>query len=230
MRISLPAAPKGTSRLPATQPAWRGLRAAAAIAAVSALAACGTPKEGAPDQTAASPEQVQGTIHVCSSCHGLEGRSVSPTFPRLAGQQAPYIEAQLKAFRDKTRADPHAHTYMWGMAAHLSDPLIQGIAAYYAAQTPVPGSPGDPADMAAGKKILVEGLPDRDVPPCQACHGEHAEGMETIPRLAGQHREYLNEQLVNFASNARANEVMHANSTPMSPVEIREVAAYLAAQ
>ncbi len=67
-----------------------------------------------------------GTVHVCSSCHGPKGRSISSTFPRLAGQQKDYIEAQLKAFRDHTRADPHAKTYMWGMAARLSDPTIDG--------------------------------------------------------------------------------------------------------
>ena len=227
MSISSPATPpdEGSSRMIGPM-----LRAAAVLTALTMLSACGTEKPGEANQASVTPEQVQGTVHVCSSCHGLDGKSVSPTFPRLAGQQAQYLEAQLKAFRDKTRADPHAHTYMWGMAAHLSDPLIQGIAAYYAAQSPASGTAGDPADVAAGQKIFVEGLPERDVPACQACHGEHAEGMETIPRLAGQHREYLAEQLVNFASNARANEVMHANSAPLGPVEIREITAFLATQ
>ncbi len=178
----------------------------------------------------ATQEQIEGTIHVCSSCHGLGGKSISPTFPRLAGQRADYIETQLKAFRDHTRADPHAHTYMWGMAAHLSDPLIHGIALYYAAQAPVRGTPGDPTEIAAGKKIFQEGISDRGVPPCQGCHGEHAEGMGTIPRLAGQHREYLVEQLQNFASNARANEIMHENSKPLTADDIRLVTAYIAAQ
>jgi cytochrome c553 len=186
-------------------------------------------KPSAPTQAApVTQEQIEGTLHVCSSCHGFGGRSISPTFPRLAGQRAEYIETQLKAFRDHTRADPHAHTYMWGMAAHLSDPLIHGIAGYYAAQPPVPGTPGEPAEMAAGKKIFQEGI--SGVPPCQSCHGEHAEGMGTIPRLAGQHPEYLIEQLQNFASNARANEIMHANSKPLTADEIHQVTAYIAAQ
>jgi cytochrome c553 len=169
-------------------------------------------------------------VQVCSSCHGFGGKSISPTFPRLAGQRADYIEAQLEAFRDHTRADPHAHTYMWGMAAHLSDPLIHGLAAYYAAQTPAQGRPGDPAQVAAGKKIFQAGISDRQVPPCQTCHGEHAEGMAAFPRLAGQHREYLVEQLQNFASNARENEVMHENSKNLTAEEIRQVTAFLAAQ
>jgi cytochrome c553 len=119
---------------------------------------------------------------------------------------------------------------MWGMAAHLTDPLIQGLAAYYSAQTPVPGTPGDPTDIAAGEKIFQEGIAARGVPPCQGCHGQHAEGMATIPRLAGQHREYIVEQLENFASNARANEIMHENSKNLTADEIRQVTAYLTAQ
>lgn len=113
-------------------------------------------------------------------------------------------------------------------AIGVSDPLIHGIALYYAAKPPVPGTPGDPAEMAAGKKIFQDGI--AGVPPCKSCHGEHAEGMGPIPRLAGQHRDYLVEQLQNFASNARANEIMHANSKPLTADEIREVTAYIAAQ
>ncbi|HUZ72714.1 MAG TPA: c-type cytochrome [Stellaceae bacterium] len=215
----------------------RMARVAAAVTALAALAACtgnGTSpaRSGAAAQEAqATPAQVAGTVHVCSSCHGFDGRSISPTFPRLAGQRAEYIEAQLKAFRDHTRADPHAHTYMWGMAAHLTDPLIKGIAAYYAAQTPASGTKaGSPVDIAAGKKIFEDGIPSHDVPACQACHGAHAEGMAAFPRLAGQHRQYLVEQLQNFASNARRNEIMHENSKNLTPEEISEVTDFLAAQ
>ena len=196
----------------------------AALATAALLVAC-TAKE--PDQRSAT---VDGTVHVCSSCHGAEGRSVSPTFPRLAGQQKDYLEVQLKAFRDKTRADPHAHTYMWGMAAHLSDDTIAGIANYYAAQAPVAGTPGNASDIAAGKKIFAEGIDAKGVPACMGCHGEHAEGNGQFPRLAGQHREYLEEQLVNFASSARANEIMHENSKNLALEDAHAVAAFLSAQ
>lgn len=171
---------------------------------------------------------VSGTIHVCSSCHGPGGRSISSTFPRLAGQQKDYLVAQLTAFRDHTRADPHAKTYMWGMAARLSDPTIEAIAAYYAAQTPVAGEPGDSPEIAAGKKILTEGIPSESVPACMACHGEKAQGNGPIPRLAGQHPAYLARQLEAFASNARANVIMHQNSKNLTARQIDEVTAYLA--
>ena len=192
---------------------------AVALAGLIALGACnGCERRG--------DAVVEGTVHVCSSCHGLEGRSISPTFPRLAGQQHDYLVNQLQAFRDHTRADPHAHTYMWGMAARLSDTTISGLADYYSSQTPVSGTPGDAALMAAGRRIFEEGIEAREVPACIICHGEKAEGMAAYPRLAGQHPGYLEEQLANFASMARANEVMHDNSKNLTPEEIRQVAAF----
>src|ERR1700691_5565813 len=134
----------------------------AALLAASVYPAYGQPASQPSAMTQAAPvsqEQVEGKLYVCSTCHGFRGRSISPTFPRLAGQQKDYIVAQLKAVRDKTRADPHAQTYMWGMAAHLSDPMIAAIAAYYSAQPPVAGEPGSSPEIAAGAEIFSEGIP-----------------------------------------------------------------------
>ena len=189
---------------------------------------------GACNRTATNNEStdsvVAGTVHVCSSCHGPQGRSISSTFPRLAGQQKDYIVAQLKAFRDHTRADPHAKTYMWGMAARLSDATIEAIATYYSSQPPVAGEPAASPEVTAGKKIFTEGIPSEGVPPCRACHGEEAQGNGPMPRLAGQHPAYLARQLQAFASNARANVIMHENSKNLTPAQISEVTAYLATQ
>jgi cytochrome c553 len=193
------------------------------LAPLAILTACGTNEP-------AAQAQIENTEHVCSSCHGMDGRSVSPTFPNLAGQPSQYLATQLKAFRDHSRADPHAHTYMWGMAAQLTDPTIEGLAAFYSAQTPALGSPGDPTATAAGQKIFDEGIPSKEVPACKGCHGDKAQGQEVFPRLAGQHRSYLEEQLTAFASQSRANEIMHETSKNLSPAEITQVASYLAAQ
>jgi cytochrome c553 len=171
---------------------------------------------------------VQGTVQVCSSCHGLEGRSENPTFPILAAQQHDYLVAQLKAFRDKTRADPHAHTYMWGMAAKLSDTTIDGVATYYSKQAPAPGREQEPALVAGGAAIFKSGITAREVPACSACHGDTALGNSAIPRLAGQHQIYIVDQLRAFQTNSRANEMMHGNAKNLSAQEIRELAAYLA--
>ena len=208
----------------------KSLVAAAGVATVlAAVLVIVTGCAGSGKATVA-PQTVAGTQQVCASCHGSDGWGVSPTFPRLAGQQADYLVAQLKAFRDKTRADPHAHTYMWGMAAKLTDETIDGLAASYAAMPASPGTPGDPAEMAAGAKIYADGIAARDVPACVGCHGDKAEGASTIPRLASQRRGYIERQLAAFASNSRANEIMHDNSKSLTPEEITQVAAFVAAQ
>ena len=166
----------------------------------------------------------------CSSCHGPRGISVSPTFPHLAGQQAPYLEAQLKAFRDRSRADPHAQAFMWGMAAQLTDETITRIASYLAAQPPAPGTRAEPAEIAAGKKIYEDGIPAQNVPTCQSCHADKAQGNGPFPRLAGQHRGYLERQLGAFAANLRANPVMHENSKNLTALQISQVAAFLSSR
>jgi len=201
-------------------------------AALAGMSACSetTPSTSPVASGPVTQAQVAGIVHVCASCHGFEGRSISPTFPNLAGQQPAYIEAQLKSFRDHKRGDPHAQTYMWGMAGSLSDDMIHGIAAFFSAEKPAPGETGNPAEMQAGKNIFEHGIAARHVPACQGCHGNHAQGMAVIPQLAGQHRDYIEKQLGYFASNARKNRIMHENSKNLTADEIRDVATYVAAQ
>lgn len=163
----------------------------------------------------------------CQNCHGPGGNSVTATFPRLNGQQADYIAAQLKGFRAHTRADPHAIAYMWGMASQLDDQLIAELAKYFAAQPPTSPQSGG-ALAAEGQKIYDSGAPADGVPPCQACHGVHGEGNGVVPRIAGQHADYLKKQLEAFRSTLRENAVMHANTTNMTDREIEAVVSYLA--
>ena len=198
------------------------MRVSVACVAV-AVVALATGYALAADETAA----IDLIRRECSSCHGLRGISVSPTFPNLAGQQAPYLEAQLKAFRDRSRADPHAQAFMWGMAAQLTDETIAAMANYFASQPAAPGERAGGAEIAAGKKIYEEGIPGQNVPPCQSCHGNKAQGNGPFPRLAGQHRGYLERQLGAFAANLRANPVMHENSKNLTALQISQVAAFL---
>ncbi len=195
------------------------------LLAVVGLALVAAPAEA--QEKSVAPDLV---TRVCSTCHGARGITISPMFPNLAGQQAVYLETQLKAFRDRSRADPHAQAFMWGMAAQLTDGAITEIAAYYAAQRPAPGKPAGRNETAAGKKIFEEGIPAQQVPPCQSCHGDKAAGNGPFPRLAGQHRPYLERQLGAFISNARANEVMHENSKNLTALQISQIAAFLSAQ
>jgi len=170
---------------------------------------------------------------VCASCHGPRGESISPAFPRIAGQRAEYLETQLKAFRDRTRADPMAQAYMWGMTSQLGDDIIKKLAVFYAGQKPVTGKAGNPKLAQTGKAIYGGGIPAQKVQACTSCHGANAEGNGIFPRLAGQHAEYLVKQMVLFKSSMREGgnaPIMHNVSTGMTFEQMEAVAAYVASK
>jgi cytochrome c553 len=177
--------------------------------------------------TAVPVAAISEATSVCQDCHGPQGNSVSATFPRLNGQQADYIALQLKNFRDQKRSDPHARAYMWGMASQLDDAAISGLAKYYAGQKPTQPQSGG-ALAAEGKKIFMDGAETQNIPACQACHGEHGEGAGVMPRIAGQHANYLKTQLEAFRSTLRESDIMHANTSDMTDSQIEALVSYLA--
>jgi len=175
---------------------------------------------------AEAPAEFMAT-RVCAACHGRDGDSVSPFFPRLAGQPAAYLERQLKTFRDKTRADPPAVAYMWGMASQLDDATIKDLAAYYASRTPRSTPTKPSASLAFGEELYERGMAANLVPACSGCHGAAAQGNETAPRLAGQHPEYLVKQLAFFKAKLRAGDaVMVAACAQMTAEQMQAVALY----
>jgi cytochrome c553 len=184
--------------------------------------------DSSPDlATQAQQTALKQAIFTCSACHGANGRSISPTFPNLAAQPAPYLELQLHAFKSQTRADPDAQAYMWGMASQLNDTLITALAKYFSEQPGAPGEPGDATLIAQGKKIFENGIPASQVPPCASCHGAHAEGNGPFPRLAGQHAPYLLKQLLVIQSVLRTAPVMHGVIKDLSRPQMQAVATYL---
>jgi cytochrome c553 len=166
-------------------------------------------------------------INLCSSCHGPRGDSVSPTFPKLAGQQKDYLAAQLRALKAKNRADPEAHDYMWGMAATVPDSLIDSLAEYYASQKPAAGKPGDLKLIAQGQKLFENGDSKRQIAPCAGCHGTGAEGQTIFPRLAGQHAAYTVRQLQVIQTELRKSPIMHGIITELTADDIKAVAEFL---
>ena len=166
-------------------------------------------------------------VNLCSTCHGPRGVSTSPEFPILAAQRQGYLVNQINAFRSQTRAEKDAHDFMWGIAGNLDESIIVGIAAYYAAQPPAPGRSGDPALIAQGKQLFDQGLPERGIATCAACHGGNAEGMANFPRLAGQHAKYVSKQIIYIQSLVRAAPVMHGIVKDLTPAEIQALAAYV---
>src|SRR5580700_7624722 len=177
--------------------------------------------------TDAQEAALRKTVETCGTCHGVNGRSVSPTFPNLAAQLAPYIETQLKAFKDQSRADPDAQAFMWGMASQLTDDKISALAAYFSAQPATPGHAGNAKLVAQGKTLFDEGVPARGIAPCASCHGAHAEGQAVFPRLAGQHAPYLLKQLLVIQSVLRTAPVMHGVIKDLSRQQMEAVVAYL---
>jgi cytochrome c553 len=169
-------------------------------------------------------------ITVCGTCHGPQGNSTQPKFPRLAGQNANYLAAQLQAFRSQARGDPDAIGYMWGMAAELDDATIGALAGYYAAQKPEAKRGGDAAAIARGREIYQQGIAAEGVPACSSCHGPDGHGAQEFPRLAGQHAQYVLKQLASFQSNMRKVAVMHGVAQNLRRPEMQSVAAFLQAQ
>jgi cytochrome c553 len=203
-------------------------RTLALCAALLAVGCANTPRS----RDTGNPDVAGATLaaQVCSNCHGVTGTSRSPNFPNLAAQQAAYLTAQLEGFRIQKRTDPAGFEYMWGLSRHLSDRQIGELAAYYAAQAPLPQPrEGDPARVAAGRQIFEHGLPDKAVPPCGSCHGSDAAGRATFPRLAGQHADYVIKQLTVFQrTNQRpAGAVMKTVAHSLSADDIHAVAEYV---
>ena len=182
---------------------------------------------GAEEPAAVTQNAQDMAIGICGTCHGPNGNSTNPMFPRLAGQHAGYLVRQLKSFKDESRGDPDAIAYMWGMAGGLSDESIDALAEYYARQTSAAGKSHDAAMLARGRDIFTHGIPSQGVPACAACHGPDALGSDAYPRLAGQHAQYILKQLASFQSNMRNIAVMHGVAQNLRTPEMRAVADYL---
>ncbi|MGU7780096.1 c-type cytochrome [Burkholderia sp. PU8-34] len=169
-------------------------------------------------------------LQVCSNCHGATGVSVSPMFPKLAGQRKEYLVDQLTDFKNHARTDPNAKRFMWGFT-HLTDAQIDDLATYFSSQPAVLGEVGDAALVNEGRQIFVSGLPDKGVAACIACHGQHGEGVERFPRLAGQHADYVMKQLKVFreTDTRPRGAIMKGVCANMSEQDMRAVAAYVEA-
>jgi cytochrome c553 len=167
----------------------------------------------------------------CSKCHGPTGNgvSISPLFPILAGQNSVYIDTELKLLRQHGRSDPHARAFMWGISHALTDEQIAGLALYFSSQPAVSGRPAaNPALAAKGKEIYENGRPEPNkVIRCVECHGETSAGTNTVPRLAGQHRDYLALQLHYYRDGLRENKLMNRNVKFITDDEIAAVVEYI---
>lgn len=167
---------------------------------------------------------------VCAACHGADGNSAISVNPSLAGQVPGYIAAQLAAFKSGEREN----AIMAGQAAGLSQEDMDDLDAYFATQTPRISSKLTDADKALaeeGKKIYQGGYAQRGISACMSCHGPSGHGIpKNYPRVAGQHKEYLEQELLKYKKGTRKgyNEIMSDIAFGLSELQIKQLSAYMA--
>lgn len=161
----------------------------------------------------------------CFLCHGAEGESSSPLFPRLAGQHSGYISKQLADFQSGRRKSDT----MKAQAEELTADDMRSLGAFFEKKPSQPHKTED-ADLAGvGRYIFLKGNSYSGVAACSSCHGAKGHGSLTLPRLAGQHPQYIETQLKQFNKRERTNDnaVMHSIASKLSELETRAVAEYI---
>jgi cytochrome c553 len=164
----------------------------------------------------------------CAACHGADGNSTNPEWPKLAGQHPSYIIKQLTNFKEDARVNPT----MTPMAKPLSEQDMTDLAAYFSSQTRKPGE-ADQTKVALGEQVYKGGNNATGVAACAACHGPTGAGnpAANFPSLNGQQATYIKNQLHAFRKGERANDagkMMRNNASKMSDAEIDAVAEYIA--
>lgn len=176
---------------------------------------------------AASDTAPQIVKQNCGACHGVDGNSVVPAYPKLASQIPQYIEKQLHDFTSGARSNP----IMSGMAKALSENQIQQLAQYFSQQNNKITAQQNTPLMTQGEKIYHGGISASGTPACAACHGTTAIGLPPLyPRLADQNAPYIESQLLAFQNKKRNNDshaVMRDIAGKLSSQQIKAVSVYL---
>ena len=165
----------------------------------------------------------------CSACHGPEGNSVSPMWPNIAGQNAPYLLTQLKAFKDGSRTDP----LMSAQAMMLSDEDMANLAVYFEGLAGAVQAVADPDLVPRGEALYRGGNSDKGIPACIGCHGPTGRGNPAAlyPALQGQHAAYTAKTLQDYASGERKSvgkvQIMAAIAGKLSSEDIDALASYV---
>ena len=199
------------------------------LIATSALLACTLALAADPPAAPAKADAAKGGAlygAVCTSCHGADGNSGAPIYPKLAQQHPEYIAKQLVEYKSGKRAN----AIMSGMAAALSDDDMRNISYWLASQKATTGVATNKDLVSLGERIYRGGIPDRQIAACTSCHTPNGAGIPAqYPRLSGQHAEYTASQLVAFRDGVRKNNAqMTGVAAKMNDREIKAVSDYIA--
>jgi cytochrome c553 len=202
--IAQDAQPKTSAPAAASTAAKPAAAASTAPAAASEPAATAAVKPG-------DPTAGQAKAAVCGACHGLDGNSSDPQYPKLAGQSEQYIVRQLTNFKSSKRQNP----IMLGMATPLSEQDMHDIGAYFSSKTPLPGV-ADQALVAHGEELFRQGDPKRDIPACMACHSIDGRGNPgaMYPELTSQHAQYIQATLKAWHDGTTWGDDAHSQIMP----------------
>lgn len=176
----------------------------------------------------------------CAACHGADGNSLSPSFPKIAGLGEKYLYKQLLDIQSKTRDIVE----MTGQLDQMSDQDLKDLAAFYASKpTQLSGAVDQElmlnsgekvSSLALGEQVYRAGNAETNVPACSGCHSPRGLGNApaAYPRLSGQHADYIEKQLLAFQAGTRANDgesrTMRSVAKNMSAAEIKAVASFIA--
>ncbi|NWB90167.1 c-type cytochrome [Pseudomonas agarici] len=165
---------------------------------------------------------------VCGACHGPDGNSMAPNFPKLAGQGERYLTKQMHDIKSGKRTVLE----MTGLLTNLSDQDMADIAAYFSSQKGSVGA-ADPKVVARGEALYRGGNLDQGIPSCTGCHSPNGAGNAAagFPHLGGQHAQYVGKQLTDFREGARTNDgdakIMQSIAAKLSNKDIEAVSSYM---
>jgi cytochrome c553 len=165
-------------------------------------------------------ETLDQQVQVCTGCHGENGKPVDKTIPNIWGQQAGYIYIQLRDFKRGDRKNE----IMQPIASGFERNDMLAIAEYFSKKPwPDLDQPRAPKDVAQRARTASSSVG------CTGCHLDQFQGDSTVPRLAGQGRDYLAQTMADFRTRARGNNPgMSDLMIATSPDDLTALAEYLA--
>ena len=165
-------------------------------------------------------QSLEEKVQVCFGCHGENGKPIDKTIPNIWGQQTGYLYIQLRDFK---RGDRKSEVMQPIATAFERDDML-AIAEYFSNKPwPDLGQPRAPKDVAKRAQTANGSVG------CTGCHREQFQGDSTVPRLAGQGREYLAQTMADFRTRARGNNPGMSDLMIATPADdLTALAEYLA--